>query len=73
MTIWGMWGKPHTFKSIEKYREKIIINYWLRKGNIDPVNWKKLFERFVYHRDAIYCDSLTLTEAAHSMPKKLFA
>ena len=29
---------------LKKYWEKIIINYWLRKVNIDTVNWQELYD-----------------------------
>ena len=29
---------------LKKYWEKIIINYWLRKVNIDTINWEELYD-----------------------------
>ena len=39
-----MWGNPILSNLLKKYREK-IINYWLRKVNIDTINWEKRFDR----------------------------
>ena len=37
---------------LKKIREKIGIgkNYWLKKVNIDTINWEKVFDRFADHR-----------------------
>ena len=39
-----MWGNP-----IEKYQEK-TISYWLKKVNIDTINWEELFYRSADHK-----------------------
>ena len=39
-----MWGNPTLLNLLKKYWEK-IINYWLRKVNIETINWEKLFNR----------------------------
>ena len=38
-----MWGNPTLRNILKKYWEK-IINYWLRKVNIDATNWEKVFD-----------------------------
>ena len=45
-----------------KYWENININknYWLRKVNIDTINWEKLSNRSIMPNNAICRDSLTL-------------
>ena len=37
-------------------------NYWLRKVNIDLINWEKLFIGLLITSKATYRDSLTLAE-----------
>ena len=39
-----MWGNPTLLN-----RENIITN-WLRKVNIDTINWKELFDRSTDHK-----------------------
>ena len=39
-----MGGNPALFKLLKKCWEK-TINYWLRKVDIDAINWEKFFDR----------------------------
>ena len=39
-----MWGN-HTFLNLLKKHWEKIINYWLRKVNIDTNNWEQIFDR----------------------------
>ena len=39
-----MWGNPTLLNLLKKYWKKVIISYWLRKVNIDTINWEKLYD-----------------------------
>ena len=42
------------------------IEYWLRKANIDKINWEKLFDRSADHKNVIYRDTFILIISLHS-------
>ena len=51
--IAGTTSFNNTFQNLlKKYREKVNIgkNYWLRKENIDKINWENLFGRSADHK-----------------------
>ena len=63
-----MCSNPTLLNLLKKYREK-IINYWLRKVNIDTIEKSFLIDPLTSN-DAIYCDSLTLEILQNSHLKK---